>query len=155
MIYRSVNNSGYIRLAKVESVLTYMDTTALEDGSTYQYKIRAYSDGQTSAASPEVTKVRMNRTRIIHTSNPASGQLQVNWKKNSAARGYQIQYCTDKDFPRDLRITRTVIGSDILSLTIDGLPVKNRYYIRARTYIKTKTGTYFSEWSDVKRQVVR
>lgn len=156
IVYRSVDNEGYARLEKVDSGLSYLDTTATKDGATYQYKVRAYTNGQTSAASPEVIKVRMSRTRITGISNPVSGQMKVEWTKKEAARGYQVQYCTDSDFPKASRVTRTIIGKDNLSITIDkNLQTNTRYYVRARTYVKTKTGVYFSEWSETKQLVVR
>lgn len=74
---------------------------------------------------------------------------------NTAASGYQIQYCTDKAFPEDQTALQTIRHPDQLSVTISSLPVKNRYYVRVRAYVKTESGTFFSKWSTVKQQIVR
>lgn len=77
---------------------------------------------------------------------PGSKKLTVTWRKQASQTiGYQIQYSSRSDFKTQKIVT--VTGVSKVSVTLKGLAVKHKYYVRVRTF-KTVGGTkYYSTWS--------
>lgn len=75
------------------------------------------------------------------------GGFTVKWKKvPKEVTGYQVQYSTNKKFPKKGSKTLTVKGNKQFSRTITGLAQGKRYFVRARTYKKVKKKNYYSNW---------
>ena len=80
-----------------------------------------------------------------------SDSIKVTWEKQGPqVSGYQIQYCTKKDFSAYAE-TITVNGSSVTSRSIRNLTPAKTYYVRIRTYATTGGNTFYSAWSDAKR----
>ena len=83
---------------------------------------------------------------------PAKKAMTVYWKKQSQKMsksritGYQIQIATNKTFTKNKK-TKTVKGYKKTKVKFKKLKRDKKYYVRIRTYKKTKTGTYYSPWS--------
>ena len=85
--------------------------------------------------------------------------IQVKWKKQETPiDGYQIQYCTNKDFKgRTAKIT--AVPKNASAKKILNLKAKKKYYVRIRTYkdvkVNGKNRTLYSDWSGRKTAVAK
>lgn len=129
------------------------------------YTVRYYSNKSVGKAKVVITgkgirhsgkktvyfKINPRGTKLTKY-KPAKKTMTVYWskqaKKMSKARitGYQIQLATNTKFTKNKK-TVTVKGYKKTKKKIKKLKRKTRYYARIRTYMKTKTGTYYSPWS--------
>jgi hypothetical protein len=97
--------------------------------------------------------VTLDSTAITELSGGKSS-LTVRWNKIATPLGalyidgYQIQYCTNKNFKGAKKVTAKGYGRT--SKTIKKLRSGKRYYVRVRTYAKVGRTTYFSSWSTSK-----
>lgn len=73
-------------------------------------------------------------------------KLVINWKKNTKAAGYQIQYAADKNFKKPLKTVK-IKNNKTVSYKSSKLIKGKIYYVRVRTY---KNGCY-SSWSKSKK----
>lgn len=79
----------------------------------------------------------------------ARRSITVTWKKQARqVTGYQIHYCTNKNFSEGKKVT--VRGAAKTSRTLSSMKSKQRYYVRIRTYRIVNGTTYFSAWSKAK-----
>lgn len=81
-------------------------------------------------------------------------KIQVKWKKDTRADGYQIQYCTSKKFKKNVK-TVTISKKKTVKKTIGKLKKGKTYYVRVRSYKKVKvsgkTKKFYGSWSTVKK----
>lgn len=97
--------------------------------------------------------VTLDSTAITELSGGKSS-LTIRWNKIATPLGalyidgYQIQYCTNKNFKGAKKVTAKGYGRN--SKTIKKLRSGKRYYVRVRTYAKVGRTTYFSSWSTSK-----
>ena len=81
-------------------------------------------------------------------------KLTVNWKKDTKASGYQIQYSLDKNFKKKVK-TVWVKKNRTISGTVSGLTKGKRYYVRVRSYktekLNGKSIKLYGKWSTAKR----
>ena len=74
----------------------------------------------------------------------------IRWKKRTGAKGYQVQYATNKAMTKGKKLS-TVKGNKTFKKTVRNLKGKKAYYVRMRSY-KLKNGKkVYSSWSDVKK----
>ena len=95
-------------------------------------------------------KVTVSKTTLSSVKNIKGKKMQIKWKKNTAANGYQIQYSTSSKFSKGNK-TKTISKNKTTSYTISKLAKKKTYYVRIRTYKKVSGKTYYSGWSSVKK----
>ena len=87
--------------------------------------------------------------------NTSGKCLLVNWSRKEEASGYQIQYSTNSKFKKGNK-SYLVTGNQTDSVTISSLKLKQKYYVRVRTYITDKNGKkYYSGWSKVKTVTIK
>lgn len=87
-------------------------------------------------------------TAITKLQNNGIGWLNIQWRANRNADGYQIQYGTSPDWKGAK--TASIKDSGIRSYTRKDVFKGNTYYVRVRTY-KMKDGVkYYSNWSGTK-----
>lgn len=79
--------------------------------------------------------------------------VQIKWKKQPDAAGYQIQIAGNKAFPKKGTITKTVKKPSVTKLTVGKLKPGRKYYIRIRTYQTVNGKTVYSAWSKAKSAV--
>ncbi|MBQ6370362.1 MAG: fibronectin type III domain-containing protein [Firmicutes bacterium] len=77
-----------------------------------------------------------------------SSQILVTWRASEDYDGYQVQYAKNVLFLRSKK--KTLKGSKINNLTLNGLKTSKRYYVRIRAFRKYDGRTYRSEWVRVK-----
>lgn len=75
--------------------------------------------------------------------------LVVKWSKSKYAKGYNVQYSTNKRFKGAKTIT--VKGASKLSREIKKLAGERTYNVRVRGYRKVGDKTVYSAWSNVKK----
>lgn len=81
--------------------------------------------------------------------------FQVTWKKQtSQTSGYQLQYCTAKNFKGKTVKTVDIKKNSTVKKNISKLKAKKKYYIRIRTYkivkVNGKNKKLYSDWSKAK-----
>lgn len=99
-----------------------------------------------------ITPSKTTLAKIVIKSVKASGKrkITIKWKKTTAAKGYQIQYSTNKKFKSKKSKTTSKT-----SLTVKNLKKKKTYYIRVRAYQKINGIKSYGKWSLVKKIKIR
>ena len=119
------------------------------------YKVEGNTPSPTPVNKPtKPAKVTVKKTTLKSAKNAKGKKLVVQWKKNTAGNGYQIQYSTSKKFAKGNK-TKTISKNKTTSYTIKKLKKKKTYYVRIRTYKKVSEKTYYSEWSSVKKVKIK
>lgn len=76
-------------------------------------------------------------------------KITAKWKKQTTqTTGYQVQFCTNKNFKN--ATIGTLSNCKATSGLITGLTGGKKYYVRVRTYKKVGKNTYYSAWSSYK-----
>ncbi|MDD6212288.1 MAG: fibronectin type III domain-containing protein [Clostridiales bacterium] len=154
-VYRSKDGGSYEKVLKVKggSASSWIDESALDNGSCYTYKIYAYkSSGGRNYKGPASSKAviyRISRPKISSLKNISSRKMVLTWSKNSKATGYEIQYAANSKFTSAKSIK--IKGYKNVSETIGSLSKGKTYYVRLRTWKKVDSKTYYSDWSPAKK----
>lgn len=75
--------------------------------------------------------------------------INVSWKKNKGATGYEITFATDKNFTKGKTIK--TVSSKTTTVTLANVKSATTYYVRLRSY-KTINGVkYYSGYSDTRK----
>ena len=148
LVYR-----GSTKVATIKSgnTLSYTDTGASKNGTTYTFKVYAYvgSTSVKSSASAKVSCCFLTRPTVTVTST-SKGAITVKWGKNSTATGYKIKYTIN-----GVTKTVTVKGAANVSKKISSLKKKASCKVYVRAY-KTVSGvTYYSKFSAAKTVTVK
>lgn len=112
------------------------------------------NDGISSGVGSELKRIKIK-------SVAASGNrtVKVTVKRDKNASGYQIQYSTSKKFKK--KKTKTIIlkKNKKTSKVIKKLQTGKKYYFRARSFKKSKSGgtiiRTYGKWSKIKTKMVR
>lgn len=98
--------------------------------------------------------------KYVYTGAPAKSSVKkltkgkksfkVNWKKVSAAKGYELQYSTSKKFAKKNTKTITVKKNSTTSKTVKKLKKNKKYYVRIRTFKTVGGKKIYSDWSKAK-----
>ena len=147
-IYRKISRSNTFHKVKTitsGSIVQWTDTKATANGKTYQYYIVASKGSVRGANSASVKNVFVTRPVIGKLTEKAGAKLLLQWKRNSAANGYQIQYGTNSNMSG----TQNVYVNDnkTVSMTFSSLKKGRKYYVRIRTYKIVSGKKYYSAWS--------
>lgn len=90
---------------------------------------------------------KSNLTKVILKSLKAGRRkMVVKWKKTATAKGYQVQYSTNRKFKS--KKTKTTGKT---SLTIKNLKKKKTYYVRVRAYKTVNGKKSYGKWSSIKK----
>lgn len=150
-VKRRTSSGSYKVVATITSgsTLKYVDTGVKSKyGTTYVYKVVAYSGTSTGSGTAQKT-VRLQKPTISSVTNSTSGTVAVTWGKVSKGTGYQIQYSTSSSFTTSNTVW--VTSRTQVSAVLTGLTGGNKYYVRIRTYDQDSAGTtYYSAWSSKK-----
>lgn len=155
-IYRKKGNGAWQYVASVsgENTKVYTDKKVKsKNGEVYSYTVCAYNGNDKGTYNATGKKIiRLTAPTLNNLVNKASKKLEIKWKKNSKAAGYQIQYSTSKKFSGAKTIT--VKSKNTTKKTISRLKKNKKYYIRIRSYKKSGKTTYYSSWSSVKSKKI-
>ena len=175
----SINASNVVKTAKTRSQSFTLGATTNGGKLSYKSsnkKVKVSSSGKVTIPGNFTGKVYINITsaetenylkgtkKISITVDPAKtafvsvvrsrkvGTVKATWKKTpiTTTTGYQIQYSTSAWFAKAATNIVTVKGRANTSKLISGLKKNKKYYFKVRTYKKTSSATYYSDWSEVK-----
>ena len=87
------------------------------------------------------------KMKLKSVKSPKKGQLQIIWKKDKAADGYQIQFSRDMNFKKG--VYQKAVSKKLVKLKkpVTGLISKKRYYVRMRSYKKITGKKLYGIWS--------
>lgn len=129
-VYRDYN---IIKQFSGNATLTYVDKGVI-NGSEHEYTVVAYaSDGSKGYKYSSKMIMRLGKPSLSSASNVTSGSVLLKWKANSSARGYQIQYSTNKSMKSNVE-TVTIHSYKTVSKKISRLSKGKTYYFRIRSY---------------------
>lgn len=155
-IYRRKEKGAWQCVASVsgENKRNYTDKKVKsKNGEIYSYTVCAYNGidkGLYHAAGKKI--IRLTAPSLSNPVNKVSKRLEIKWKKNSKAAGYQVQYSTSKKFSGAKTIT--VKSKNTTKKTISKLKKNKKCYVRVRSYKKSGRTTYYSSWSSTKNKKI-
>ena len=76
-----------------------------------------------------------------------SGYIHVEWKSDSTADGYQVQYCKDASFSGDSLHSASFTGKTACNL-VTHPKAGETWYVRVRAFIQNSNGSKAGIWSD-------
>ena len=164
-IYRSKGNANDFKLLKTvqgDSTLTYKDTTCLT-GSTYYYRVRAYTPAFNAEASSEYTlfsnasnykyaKATLAKP-TIKSLTAGKRKATVKWSRITGASGYKIYRSLKKS--SGYTAVKTITKGSTVSYTNYYLKKGKRYYYKIRAYRTVSGKKVFSSYSAVKSVLVK
>ena len=149
--------TGYViyrsgaKIAEVSGAQTvaYRDSAANTNGTTYRYQVYAVNDAGMSKTAKAYTIFRIARPAIASVTGSAAGKATVTWGKIDKVTGYKVQYSSKSDFSSFKTVT--VSKASTVSQVIGSLGKGKTYYFRVRGYKTSGTGTFYSQWSMIKK----
>lgn len=153
-----------VKTTKVTKASTTSATIkGLKAGQKYYVRVRSYktvkSGGKNktlygSFSTAKTVTFSPAKQTIKSIKTVKGKKLSVSWKKDTKASGYQIQYSTDKNFKKGVKVTKIKKGTTA-SATLKGLKEGKKYYVRVRAYKTVKSGSkskvLYGEWSSKKQ----
>ncbi len=102
-------------------------------------------------------KVKQAKIKKLKVKSKAKKTINVNWKKVSGAKGYEVEVSKSSKFKKNARVLKKTTKK--LKLTIKNKKIKSKktYYVRVRAYTTYKSGNStnkaYSSWNYVLRKV--
>ena len=146
VIYRSGAKIAEVSGAQT---VTYRDSAANTNGTTYRYQVYAVNDAGMSKTAKAYTIFRIARPAIASVTGSAAGKATVTWGKIDKVTGYKVQYSSKSDFSSFKTVT--VSKASTVSRVIGSQGKGKTYYFRVRGYKTSGTGTFYSQWSMIKK----
>lgn len=91
---------------------------------------------------------------VLNAAKAGTKCFTASWQAAPEAKGYQLQYSTDKSFKTGVK-TIKITNASKLSRKVTSLKSKKRYFIRIRAYRVVGKETYYSAWSGKKGVTVK
>ena len=144
-VYRARSRSGeYIKYSTVTGT-SYTNTSYIENGNTYYYKVRALKSDGTAGAWSSVVSVTYKQTLSAPTvtgGNDAQGRPTLKWNAVSGAAKYEVYRARSKD--GDYIKYSTVTGTSYTNTSY--IENGNTYYYKVRALKSDGTA---GAWSSV------
>ena len=144
-VYRARSKDGdYIKYSTVTGT-SYTNTSYIEDGNTYYYKVRALDANGTAGAWSSVVSVTYKQTLPAPTvtgGNDAQGRPTLKWNAVSGAAKYEVYRARSKD--GDYIKYSTVTGTSYTNTSY--IESGNTYYYKVRALKSDGTA---GAWSSV------
>ena len=144
-VYRARSKSGdYIKYATVTGT-SYTNTSYIENGNTYYYKVRALDANGTAGAWSSIVSVTYKQTLPAPTvtgGNDAQGRPTLKWNAVSGAAKYEVYRARSKD--GDYIKYATVTGTSYTNTSY--IENGNTYYYKVRALKSDGTA---GAWSSV------
>lgn len=100
----------------------------------------------------KITTVK--KASISKVTNVKGKKAQVTYKAVSGAKGYEVQYATDKKFKKGVKTVKA--NAKTTKVTISKLKKGTRYYVRVRAYRYDEDGNkVVGSWSSVKNVKIK
>ena len=95
----------------------------------------------------KITTVK--KAKISKLSNVKGKKAQVAYNKVSNAKGYEIQYSTDKNFKKGVKVKK--VNAKTTKVTLTKLTKNKKYYVRVRAYrVDEDDNRVNGSWSEAK-----
>ena len=144
-VYRARSlNGDYIKYATVTGT-SYTNTSYIENGNTYYYKVRALKSDGTAGAWSSVVSVTYKQTLPAPTvtgGNDAQGRPTLTWKAVTGAAKYEVYRARSKD--GDYIKYSTVTGTSYTNISY--IENGNTYYYKVRALDANGTA---GAWSSI------
>ena len=144
-VYRARSRSGeYIKYSTVTGT-SYTNTSYIENGNTYYYKVRALKSDGTAGAWSSIVAVTYKQTLsapAVTGGNDAQGRPTLTWKAVSGAAKYEVYRARSKD--GDYIKYSTVTGTSYTNTSY--IENGNTYYYKVRALKSDGTA---GAWSSV------
>ena len=144
-VYRARSRSGeYIKYSTVTGT-SYTNTSYIEDGNTYYYKVRALDANGTAGAWSSIVSVTYKQTLPAPTvtgGNDAQGRPTLKWKAVSGAAKYEVYRARSRSGEYIKYSTVTGTSYTNISYIEDG----NTYYYKVRALKSDGTA---GAWSSI------
>ena len=147
-----------------DGVILNLNVTAPTSAGSYTVKA-ALKDGKASNFSDEASNsvgVSFEAGKVSVTGNSLSKTIlssvkwdkkkktvTVKWKKNTKGKGYEVEYSTDNKFKKSEKVVK-IKNNKTVTTTVKKLK-KGTWYFR----IRTVKGKEYSDWSGVKKVIVK
>lgn len=135
----------------------YVERRYADETGNYNFVLGNYTQPQQNSSS-SVTTTKPKKTQISRIVSKGGRKIVVTWKAKSGVSGYQIQCSLKKNFKKGVK-TYTIKGKKKTSKTIKKLKAQKKYFVRVRSFTKTKvngkTKKIYSKWSKVKKVKVK
>ena len=146
-IERKTGSGGtYAQIATVGTNVTSYSSTGLSAGTTYYYRVRAYTSSSNSAYSNEA-----NATTLVDPPSPPSGltatatsssQINLAWTDVANETGYKIERKTGAGGSYSQIAT---VGAGVVSYSNTGLTANTAYFYRVRATNSAGDSSYSNE----------
>jgi len=142
---------GFVDWDEIEivanDVTTYNDTTGLDDGTTYYYRVRAYNTAGNSNYSNEANATtKLAAPSVLVAEAVSSSQIDLEWTDNSDNElGFKIER---KEGVGGTWSQITIVGANTTTYQNTGLTTKTRYYYQVRAYNGAGNSNYSNEAND-------
>ncbi len=125
-------------------------TTEQAQSSATADQVRSENATPASEAKTEIIDKKLKKPTLSQI-NAGKKSITLSWNKSKGKglKGYEIQYSTDKKFKKNSK-TVTINKIKTTSRTIKKLKSKRKYYVRIRTFKKSKGEKVYSKWSKTK-----
>ena len=144
-VYRARSRSGeYIKYSTVTGT-SYTNTSYIEDGNTYYYKVRALKSDGTAGAWSSVVSVTYKQTLsapAVTGGNDAQGRPTLKWNAVTGAAKYEVYRARSKD--GDYIKYSTVTGTSYTNISY--IENGNTYYYKVRALDANGTA---GAWSSI------
>lgn len=107
-----------------------------------------------SATKKITLTVKPKKSTVTKLSSSSKGKLQVKWKKDSTATGYQIVIAKNKKFTKGKK-TAYIKSKRTVSKTFTKLSSKKKYYVKVRAYKIVSGKKIYGPYSSVKAKTVK
>lgn len=117
--------------------------------------IKSAKKGKCVSTTKTITlTVKPKQQKLMNLTSSNPGTLNVKWKKDAKAKGYIIEFTTDKKFKKNVK-TIVVKKSSTVSKTIQKLKPGNTYLVRVCAYTLDKGEKIKGKYSTVKSVKVK
>ena len=142
-VYRARSKDGdYIKYSTVTGT-SYTNTSYIENGNTYYYKVRALKSDGTAGAWSSIVAVTYKQTLsapAVTGGNDAQGRPTLKWNAVSGAAKYEVYRARSKDGTYSLMSTQSATGYTNTSYLANG----TTYYYKVRALKANGTASAYS-----------
>ena len=151
-VFRAIGSSTHFVLVYSGNRTSFTDK--LSAGKKYTYKVKALNGTSESTLSNALSVSTMNyktKAKIKSVKSKKKKTVKVTIKRKIfGAKGYQIQYATNKKFKKAKKVTTKTTAK-----TIKKMSSKKKYFVRVRSYNLVNGKKTYGKWSAVKSTVVK
>lgn len=148
------NGKAWKVVAKTKKTALLVKTSngkrALQSGRRYTFAVRSVNAAGKKSMSAAKSVVYVTAPAWKAAKNSQPGTLTVTRKGAAGLSGWQVQYSTDKRFPKGSGSV-SVAGAKAVSVKVTGLTRGKTYHLRLRGYKTVSGKKVYSGWSAVKK----